>query len=594
MLMTLSSRFLIAGGLLVLAGLCVLPATWGQNGPPGDDAPPVPKGVEVLARGPVHEAFATPTSEPQATKPVPKQPPRPLEEMPPDERPDGDVIWVPGYWSWDEERNDFLWVSGIWRTQPPGRQWVAGYWNQTADGWQYVSGFWNQVVQERPADVTYLPPPPPPPNAAPPGAPPMADTFFVPGHWQWNGNNYVWRAGYWARVQPGYVWVPAHYRWTPSGYIYIAGYWDLAVTRRGVLYAPVYVDTAVVGATFVYTPAYAVHDTVVLDSLFVRPAYGVYYFGDYYGPRYASVGFVSCYTYSRTNYDSIIVYERWENRRNPAWFDARITLTFDRDAGRAPLPPRTLVQQNTIVQQTVINNNNTIINNNVVNNNTQINKTTNNNVVNNNTSINNTTQVLAPTSKVVAARGAQTVKVDPATRVQVRDQARQVTQAAVQARQQTERAGGGPPTTARTASLNLPKAQPLAARTSPTNAASGTTHPNNLTPAANTNPAGNKFAMPANTQKPNFQGATANPNNAAVGKAGVANPFPGANPNNPGAPSKNGAVAGKGQPPRPGQPNGQGRPPGVNGQPGNQRPMPPGQNQQNNQKKDKQTNNPPS
>src|SRR5262245_28199204 len=72
------------------------------------EPPPVPQGVEVLARGPVHEAFATPTSEPVATKPVPKKPPQPLEEMPPEEKPEGDVVWVSGYWAWDDDRNDFL------------------------------------------------------------------------------------------------------------------------------------------------------------------------------------------------------------------------------------------------------------------------------------------------------------------------------------------------------------------------------------------------------------------------------------------------------------------------------------------------------
>jgi hypothetical protein len=455
---------------------------------------------------------------------------------------------------------------------------VAGYWNQTNDGWQYVPGFWNQVVKERPADVTYMPPPPPPPKLAPPGPPPMADTFYVPGHWEWNGTGYAWRQGYWARVQPGYVWVPAHYRWTPTGYVYIAGYWDLAVSRRGVLYAPVYVDTNVVGATFVYTPAYAVNDAVVLDSLFVRPAYGVYYFGDYYGPRYASVGFVSGVVYSRSNYDSIIIYER---TRDPAWFDARITLTFDRDAGRAPLPPRTLVQQNTIIQQTVINNNNTIVNNNVVNNNvvnnnTTINKVNNTNVVNNNVT-NNSMTMLAPTSKVLAARGVQTVKVDPATRTQVRDQARQVAQASVQARQQTERVGGGPPKTARTASLSsVPKAQPI------------TAHPaaNQGNMAGANAAANNKLGSPVNSNLPNKSGALTNLNNTA-----------GANPNVAGANTKTGPAGANANNPnaknqaRPGQPNGPngpGRQPGVGTQPNNQRPMPPGQNSKSNNQKDKQ------
>lgn len=52
-----------------------------------------------------------------------------IEEVPPEQKPTGDnVDWIPGYWAWDDERTDFLWVSGIWRSLPPGRQWVSGYW----------------------------------------------------------------------------------------------------------------------------------------------------------------------------------------------------------------------------------------------------------------------------------------------------------------------------------------------------------------------------------------------------------------------------------------------------------------------------------
>src|SRR5437763_9479418 len=130
-------------------------------------------GVEVLARGPVHEAYASLTAEPVATKCFAKKPPAALEEMPPDEKPDGDVVWIGGYWAWDDDRSDYLWVSGIWRTPPPGKRWVAGYWRESGTEWQWVPGFWANVEKEEaPQQPTYLPPPPAAPEPAAPAAPP--------------------------------------------------------------------------------------------------------------------------------------------------------------------------------------------------------------------------------------------------------------------------------------------------------------------------------------------------------------------------------------------------------------------------------------
>lgn len=438
------------------------PWLFAQEAPaaPLAEPPPVPQGVEVLARGPVHEAFATPTSEPMPTQPVPKQPPQAIQEMPPDEKPVGNVAWIAGYWSWDDDRKDFLWVSGIWRTAPPGKTWVPGYWREDAGQWQWVPGFWTAAAQQQETaqEVTYLPAPPAPPEVAAPGTPPSADTFYVPGQWAWQGNTFAWRAGYWARVQPGYVWVSAHYRWTPSGYLYIPGYWDLAVAQRGVLFAPVYIDSGVVTASFVYTPAYVVHDTILVDSLFVRPCCCHYYFGDYYGPAYVGLGFESCVVYSRRHYDSIYVYATWEHRSEPAWVSVQLDLTRDRHAGRAPLPPRTLIQQNTIVQRNVTNVNVTNVTN-VTNVNNVTNNTTN---VTRHATVNNQ-QVLAPVSQMSQVKGVQTQKLDPTARAQVAQQA-QTTQQVVAQRKQTEVAPpAGKPIQPRVAKLSVPPVQPAGA-----------------------------------------------------------------------------------------------------------------------------------
>src|SRR3974377_2149287 len=74
----------------------------------------LPAGSEVLTRGPVHAAFPNPvTMDPQAPVILQVQPPAMLQEMPPSEKPAGaNIVWVPGYWAWDSDRNDYIWVSG--------------------------------------------------------------------------------------------------------------------------------------------------------------------------------------------------------------------------------------------------------------------------------------------------------------------------------------------------------------------------------------------------------------------------------------------------------------------------------------------------
>src|SRR3954452_16677379 len=77
-----------------------------------DPPPAAPDNYEVLARGPVHEAFAEPVDyTPEAGPVADKAPPELIEELPPDQKPEGaDVEWIPGYWSWEEEDKEYLWV----------------------------------------------------------------------------------------------------------------------------------------------------------------------------------------------------------------------------------------------------------------------------------------------------------------------------------------------------------------------------------------------------------------------------------------------------------------------------------------------------
>ena len=70
--------------------------------------------VQVLASGPIHEAFAEAVAlDPEPGIVAPKASPALIEEIPPEQKPEGDIQWIPGYWAWDDERNEYIWVSGI-------------------------------------------------------------------------------------------------------------------------------------------------------------------------------------------------------------------------------------------------------------------------------------------------------------------------------------------------------------------------------------------------------------------------------------------------------------------------------------------------
>ena len=295
----------------------------GDQAPAGGQA-----GPEVLTRGPVHEAFAEVISyNPQPGQVVAKEPPKAIEEVPPAEKPEGDYTWIPGYWAWDHERENFIWVTGAWRIPPPATTWVPGYWNQTAEGHQWVGGYWGPAAATATAasatETVYLPAPPQSVEAGASTPSPSPDHFWVPGNWYWVDGRYAWRAGYWTRCQPDWVWIPARYVWTPGGYVFLAGHWDYSLAKRGVVFCPVYfANSYYVPATYYYTPTVCIDTPVLTGYLFCRPAYCHYYFGDYYDPRYASVGIYPWYAVHERGYgyEPLFVYDRWYyGRRDPGW-----------------------------------------------------------------------------------------------------------------------------------------------------------------------------------------------------------------------------------------------------------------------------------
>lgn len=304
--------------------------------------------MEFLTRGPLHEAFANPyQSEGKPLPVVPHQPPEPINELPPEYQPDGsNVVWISGYWAWDEQREDFVWVSGVWRDVPPGQRWVPGYWQSTADGYRWVAGFWLAETVEQ---MTYLPQPPVSPENGPSTAPASSDQFYIPGQWSYVDQGYRWVPGYWAPVQPNWVWIPAQYIWTPRGYVYQPGYWDYALNRRGVLFTPVHFHQAVYASPrYAYRPRFVVDTGLpLLIHLFLRSSTRQYYFGDYYGGSYGNQysPWVNYYGQGRY-YDPLYAFY-WtqrlgNNQRMTSWIGARNSYFAKNQSVR---PPKTLLAQ---------------------------------------------------------------------------------------------------------------------------------------------------------------------------------------------------------------------------------------------------------
>src|SRR5262245_52140549 len=400
--------FAVLGGLILAVTAGVVPAQQplpllpppgqpvAQAGDPNAQQPALPDGVEALARGPVHEAYASTAEQTTAPPTVPKQPPEPIEELPPDQKPEGDnVQWMPGYWHWDEEAEQFIWISGFWRAVPPGRVWVPGSWREVRGGWQWVQGFWQEPDPRQPQqpEIQYLPEPPPPIEVGPTVPAPTATSFYIPGSYVWRGR-YVWRPGFWVEYRPGWVWVPAHFRWTPVGFVFVDGYWDYILAARGVLFAPVVFTRPVhVQPAYVYTPAYVVSEPAMVGALFVRRGWGNYYFGDYFGARYSTIGFsawcgtigprggfaIGFGTGRAWGYDPLWSHYSLAYRSSPVWFNGVSTLYGGRYAGTIARPPVNLVQQNTVIKNitnvtnvTNVTNNITVVNKNVRVNNTNV------------------------------------------------------------------------------------------------------------------------------------------------------------------------------------------------------------------------------
>jgi hypothetical protein len=294
---------------LLAALVVVLPArSQPQLPPPAPEQPevapePIEKpepGVQVLDKGPVHEAFAQPGADVRGKgMTAPKAPPPPLPALPPPTKPDGDHgTGGPRDRHWDAERNDFIWISGFYRNAPPGREWQPGEWTKARNGtYTYAPGFW------RPTNMNSwridLPEPPKSVENGPNTPAPSPDSVWIPGTWEFRNGEYVWRPGYWAQPQGEMVWQPPQYLTTGSGFSCIPGYWDCPLEDRGLLNAPVYFAQPLWQTPgWWYRPRFSIGFGYgggwgyggCFNSLFIGAGYNNFYYGNCWNPYWLGGG----------------------------------------------------------------------------------------------------------------------------------------------------------------------------------------------------------------------------------------------------------------------------------------------------------------
>lgn len=222
--------------------------------------------IQTYENGPIHEAFVSPISANLLLDAVEFEPPEPINERIPRQL-DIQSEWIAGYWQWDLNANDFVWVSGVWRRPPPGHQWIQGFWKKYDNAWVRIPGYWSRQPEQYNDYISIPPPDALDENMAPP---PSSNYFWVSGHWyfMFDSQEYYWVPGNWEELDPQWVLVLAHYAWRPGGYVYVPAYWDWPVEERGTAYASVLIDPDY-RYRVVYEPILILDPNAIVKHLFL-------------------------------------------------------------------------------------------------------------------------------------------------------------------------------------------------------------------------------------------------------------------------------------------------------------------------------------
>ena len=61
--------------------------------------------------------------------------------------PEPNLMWMPGYWAYDQDQSDYYWVPGAWVQAPyDGALWTPPYWGWYGGHYRFHRGYWGRHV----------------------------------------------------------------------------------------------------------------------------------------------------------------------------------------------------------------------------------------------------------------------------------------------------------------------------------------------------------------------------------------------------------------------------------------------------------------
>ncbi len=136
------------GAIGFLAGCASEPESHVVSAPP--PPPPATAPATVYTAPATYPTYSAPAPATVATVPSPtgassivvmQAPPAAQQEVP-TARPTSDHVWIPGYWSWRNER--YEWTAGHWEIPPrSGAVWVPPRWQPEGTSWRFYEGYWD-------------------------------------------------------------------------------------------------------------------------------------------------------------------------------------------------------------------------------------------------------------------------------------------------------------------------------------------------------------------------------------------------------------------------------------------------------------------